>query len=64
MGASLEAAWGADDHEVTLSLPPEAVARLAFDLLAEQLKGRGDGFKRLLALCERRGIDHRLACWT
>jgi hypothetical protein len=64
MGASLEAAWGADDHEVTLSLPPEAVARLAFALLAEQLKGRGDGLERLRALCERHGVDHRLACWT
>jgi hypothetical protein len=63
-GASLEAAWGADDHEVTLSLAPEAAARLAFVLLAEELKGRGDGFERLLALCERHGVDHRLACWT
>jgi hypothetical protein len=64
MGASLEAAWGADDHEVTLSVPAEAVARLAFVLLAEQLKGRRDGLERLLALCERHGVDHELACWT
>jgi len=64
MGASLEAAWGADDHEVTLSLAPEAAQRLAFVLLAEELKGRGDGLERLLALCEQHGIDHRLACWT
>jgi hypothetical protein len=64
MGASLEAAWGADDHELTLSLPAEAAARLAFLLLTEQLKGRGDGLEHLLALCERHGVDHRLACWT
>ena len=64
MGASPEAAWGADDHEVSLSLPSEAVARLAFALLAEQLKDRADGFERLRALCERHGVDHRLACWT
>jgi hypothetical protein len=64
MGASPEAAWGADDHEVTLSLTPEAAGHLAFVLLAEELKGRGDGFERLLALCERHGLDHRHACWT
>jgi hypothetical protein len=64
MGASPEAAWGADDHEVTLSVPAQAAARLAFVLLAEQLKGRGDGLERLLALCERHGVDHELACWT
>ncbi len=64
MGASPEAAWGADDHEVSLSLAPEAAQRLAFVLLAEELKDRGDGFERLLALCERHGLDHRLASWT
>ena len=64
MGASPEAAWGADDHEVTLSLAPEAAQRLAFVLLAEALKGRGDGFERLRGLCELHGLDHRLASWT
>lgn len=64
MGASPEAAWGADDQEITLSLTPEATHRLAFVLLAEALKGRGDGFERLRGLCELHGLDHRLASWT
>jgi hypothetical protein len=64
MGASLEAAWGADDNETTLHLRSEAVARLAFVLLREQLRGRPDGLERLAALCEQHGIKTELACWT
>jgi hypothetical protein len=64
MGASLEAAWGADDNETTLHLQGEAVARLAFALLCEQLKGQRDGLERLAALCEQYGIETELACWT
>jgi hypothetical protein len=64
MGLSPEAAWGADDHELTLSLSPEQTARLVFALLAEDLKGRRDGLDRLRTLCKRHGLDHRLACWT
>src|ERR1700733_3575876 len=61
MGASLEASWGVDDHEVTLEIPAEAVGRLAFALLAQQLEGRKDGLEHLLALCNRFRVDHQLA---
>ena len=64
MGVSLEAAWGDDDHEVTLSLPAGTLARLAFILLSEQLKDRNDGLEHLLMICERHGVAHQLACWT
>jgi hypothetical protein len=64
MGAAAEAAWGADDREVELRLTGEAVARLAFVLLAERLNGRPDGLEHLQALLERHGLEHRLACWT
>src|SRR5580658_8544948 len=47
MGASLEAAWGGDDNETTLRLERDAVARLAFVLLSERLKGRQDGLEHL-----------------
>jgi hypothetical protein len=63
-GASLEAAWGADDNETTLRLRGEAAARLAFVLLSEQLKGQRDGLERLAALCAQHGIETELACWT
>jgi len=64
MGAAPEAAWGADDREVTLQLSGDALTRLAFAMLCEQLQGRADGFEQLLALSERHGLEPRLACWT
>jgi hypothetical protein len=64
MGAGLEAAWGADDNETTLTLRSEAVARLAFALLCEQLEGRPDGLERLASYCEQYGIETERACWT
>jgi hypothetical protein len=64
MGGSLEAAWGADDNETTLTLRSDAVARLAFAMLCEQLQGRPDGLERLASICEQYGIETELACWT
>jgi hypothetical protein len=49
VGAGPAAAWGLDDEEVTLSVPPEQVARLAAALAAEVLKG-GQGAVERLAL--------------
>jgi len=64
MGASLEAAWGADDNEVSVALDRDALARLALALIAERLDGRSDGLERLQALCQRHAVDYKLACWT
>jgi hypothetical protein len=64
MGASLQAAWGADDDERTVSIPREAVARLAFALLSEQLAGHGDALDQLSAFCEDHCLAHTLASWT
>jgi hypothetical protein len=63
-GAAPEAAWGGDDNEVTLRVRSDAVARLAFAMIEEQLRGRTDGLDQLRALCTRHGIEHDLACWT
>jgi hypothetical protein len=64
MGASLEAAWGADDLERTLTIPRQAVGRLAFSLLCEQLAGHADAFDQLAAFCEDYDLAHVEACWT
>jgi hypothetical protein len=64
MGATLEAAWGLDDEEVTLSVSPDQVGRLALALAAEVLKGGADAVGRLGDICEARDVPCRIACWT
>jgi hypothetical protein len=64
MGAAADAAWGLDDEEVTLSVPPEQVARLAAALAAEILKGGQDAVARLAMICETNDVPCRIACWS
>jgi hypothetical protein len=64
MGASPEAAWGLDDDEVTLSVAPGDVARLAAALAAEILKGGADAVNRLAEICESNDVSCRIACWS
>jgi hypothetical protein len=63
-GAAPEAAWGLDDEEVTLSVAPDAVARLAAALAAEILKGGADAVTRLAEICETNDVPCRIACWS
>lgn len=63
-GASLEAAWGLDDEEITVRIAPDQLARLALGLLAERLAGGDDAVRALSELCDEHGVDYRAACWT
>jgi hypothetical protein len=64
LGPGLEAAWGADDAEVSVRLAPDAVARLAFALLAETLADREDAAEVLAELCDTHGVSPIVARWT
>ncbi len=64
MGASLEAAWGLDDEEITVRIAPDQLARLALALVAERLAGGEDAAQALSDLCDEHGVDYRTACWT
>ena len=64
MGASLEAAWGADDEEVVLSVPADQAPRLALALAAELLKGGEDAVRRLGEICDAHGVAYQVAHWT
>lgn len=64
MGAAPDDAWGLDDEEVTLSVAPGEVARLAAALAAEILKGGGDAVTRLAQICEANDVTCRIACWS
>ena len=64
MGGSVEAAWGLDDEEVTVSVPAEAIGRLTLALAAELLKGGQDSVDRLTEICEAHDVPFRTACWS
>ncbi len=64
MGVGPGAEWGLDDEEVTLSVAPEQVARLAAALAAEILKGGKDAVARLAQICETNDVPCRIACWS
>ena len=64
LGAALDAAWGLDEEEVTLSVAPEQVARLAAALAAEILKGGRDSARRLAEICAANDVPCRVACWS
>jgi len=64
MGAGALAPWGADDEEVTLSVAPEQVGRLALALAAEILKGGDDAVQRLSDICEANDVPCRIAWWS
>ncbi|HTX51559.1 MAG TPA: hypothetical protein VME40_19455 [Caulobacteraceae bacterium] len=64
MGAGADAAWGLDDEEVTLSVAPDQVGRLAVALAAEILSGGHDTVARLSRICEDHDVPCRIACWS
>ncbi len=64
MGAAPGAEWGLDEEEVTLSVAPEQVARLAAALAAEILRGGKDAVARLAQICETNDVPCRIACWS
>ena len=64
VGASLEAAWGLDDEEITVRIAPDQLARLALALVAERLAGGEDAVQALSDLCDEHGVDYRTVCWT
>jgi len=64
LGAGVGAEWGLDEEEVSLSVPPEQVGRLALALAAEVLKGGNDAVKRLATICEAHDVSCRIANWS
>jgi hypothetical protein len=58
------AAWGLDEEEVTLSVPPDQLGRLALALAAEILKDGEGAVQRLSDICEAYDVPCRIACWS
>ena len=64
LGAGAGAEWGLDEAEVSLSVRPEQVGRLALALAAEVLKGGDGAVKRLARICEANDVCCRIANWS
>jgi hypothetical protein len=64
MGAANDDVWGVDDRELTLSIPPDQVGRLALVLASEMLKGERQAARRLTEICEANELDCKIACWS
>jgi hypothetical protein len=64
MGGAPEAAWGVDDDETTVSVPPEAIGRITLALAADLLQGGRGAVDRLAELCDAHDVPFRIACWT
>jgi hypothetical protein len=64
LGAGPGAEWGLDEEELSLSVPPEQVGRLALALAAEVLKGGEDAVQRLAKICEANDVSCRIATWS
>jgi len=64
MGAAPQAAWGADDEEITVRISPEEATKLAFALLVERLRNRPAPARVLIELCEAHDIACEVANWT
>src|ERR1700761_5387606 len=56
LGNGEGAEWGLDDEEITVTLQPEAVARLALALVAERLQGRTNPAATLVELCDEHDV--------
>jgi hypothetical protein len=64
MGAGPGDAWGLDDQEMTLSIPPDQLGRLALALAGEILKGGKHAVERMAEICEAYDVPCRIACWS
>ena len=64
MGGADQAAWGADDNELSLTLAPAAVAALAVVLLRERFGGQAGALEAIRAYCDASGVEATLGAWT
>lgn len=58
IGSTADEMFGEREHDFTLTIPPQALPRLMFVLLAERFGGKPDSVERLRALCRSEGVPH------
>ncbi|MBL6938692.1 MAG: hypothetical protein ISS15_09850 [Alphaproteobacteria bacterium] len=64
LGRLVEATFGDGDYEFWVRVKPDALARLAFELLKDKYGGRADAVDDLRRYCEARGVAHDFETWA
>ena len=58
IGSTADEMFGEREYEFALTIPAQALPRLAFLLLAERFQGQPDAVDRLRGLCRGEGVPH------
>jgi hypothetical protein len=64
MGTAAVQMFGRDEYEFWVTVPPEAVGRLAFELLKERFQDRLQAVTELRDFCKRHEIVNEFSTWT
>jgi hypothetical protein len=63
MGELVKQAWGDDDYEFWVDVPPTEIRKLVFALLRDRYANRSDAVDEFRVFCEKEGIDHKWDSW-
>jgi hypothetical protein len=64
MGATTTEIWGEDEYEFWVRVAPEALPKLAFELLREKFAGQTGAVDALREWCKAHGIEHEFGSWV
>jgi hypothetical protein len=63
-GATAKLTFDRDEYEFAVTVPPEAVARLAFELLRDKFAGRLQAVTEFRDFCKSREIVNEFDTWS
>jgi len=63
-GATAKLTFGREEYEFWVTVPPDAVARLAFELLRDKYAGRLQAVTEFRDYCKSREIMNKFDTWS
>jgi hypothetical protein len=63
-GATAKLTFDRDEYEFWVTVPPEAIARLAFELLRDRFTGRLQAVTEFRDFCKSREIVNKFDTWS
>jgi hypothetical protein len=63
IGPTVREFFNHDDYEYIVTIPPEAVAKLAFELLKDRYRGNLHAVEQFRDYCNERGIPNKWFTW-